>query len=285
MLLVGIGALWLPSLVEANTSQVIITLLFTILAAGIIMFVFHRVGITRDSDSLPGLLYMLAISVFPSLHVQWQSQLVVCVVMIVVNVMFAGFRDKDTAEDSFLATLLLLFSSFLVPDVLFLVPMVWVGYILMAAFNLRTLLASFLALGVFVIYLCIGVYMHWLTEPFAHLTNRTFIFFHMDLEEWIMTIAILCMGIYFFIFTLLRLDRDSLRQQTLLTLLSLFFLPQLGIAIFPAIPITSQPISLALLTGLATLFFRQCQNVHRGIVLVVYVLMLIAGRFVPNMVF
>lgn len=284
LLLVGLGLMWLPSFEAHQPNVVILTLLFAAMAATLLTSVFQRVGITRDTDMLPALLYMLAISVFPSLHIQWLSQVVVCVILIVIRVIYKGFREKDTAEDSFLSTLLLLISSLWVPDVIWLVPMVWMGYIALSAFNIRTLLASIIAFGLFVIYLVLSTLLGWYDEPYSGLVHRSLIFMQFDLEEWIMSIAVLCMGIYFFIFTVVRLDRDSLRQRTLLILFTLFFLPQLVVAVYPMLPIQTQPIGLALLTGLATLFFRQMQSLHRGIVFLVYIAMLLAGYFVPTLV-
>ncbi len=285
LLLVGIGLLWLPSFTEHNGGNVMLTLLLTLLSAALLQFFFHFSGMTRDTDILPAVLYFAAISVFPTLHTQWQAQVGVCAMLIIMHILFRGFREKETAQDAFISSLLLLLASLLVPDMIWLFPFIWIAYIVLSAFSVRTMLATLIALGVFVIYLGLGVYTRHMANPYIHLLDRQFIFESADPEEWVMQAALMCMGCYFFIITIIRVDRDSVRQQAVLTLYALFFAATIMMVLYPMSPMRALPLMLVMLTGLAVTFMRQTESVHRGLVFLLYLALLAAGYVVPTLVF
>ncbi|MBR6017131.1 MAG: hypothetical protein IK073_00740 [Paludibacteraceae bacterium] len=284
LLLVGAGLLWLPSFADHAFGTVLLTMLLTLLAAAIMQTFFHRSGLTRETDMLPLLLYVVSVSVFPALHTQWQSQVAVCALLIILTVLFRGFREKDTSEQAFLSTLLLLLASMLVPDMIWLFPFIWIAYIILSAFGFRTMLATLIALAVFAIYLGIGLFFEKIDNPFLGLLDRQFIFESGDPEEWIMQAVLMFMGCYFFIISVIRVDRDSVRQQAVLTLFALFFAATIAMVIYPMLPLKTLPLMLAMLTGLAVTFFRQNESVHRGIVFLLYLLLLAAGYLVPTLI-
>lgn len=284
LLLVGLGLLWIPSFREQQTGSVLLTLSLTILAAAILQFFFHFSGMTRETDILPALLYVAAISVFPVLHNQWESQIAVCAILIIMHILFRGFREKDTTEDAFISSLVLLLASLLVPDMIWLFPFIWIAYIILSAFNMRTMLATLIALGMFVLYLGIGLYFDKIDNPFLSLLDRQFIFESADPEEWIMQAVLMFMGCYFFIITVIRVDRDSVRQQAVLTLFALFFAATIVMVLYPMTPMRSLPLMLVMLSGMATTFFRQTESVHRGVVFILYLSLLVVGYLVPTLI-
>ncbi len=285
LLLVGIGLLWLPSFTEQSGGSVMLTLLLTLLAAALLQFFFHFSGLTRDTDILPAVLYFAAISVFPSLHTLWQGQLGVCAMLIILHILFRGFREKETAKDAFISSFILLLASLLVPDMIWLFPFIWIAYIILSAFSIRTMLATLIALGTFVIYMGLGIYLQRISNPFLNILDRQFIFESADPEEWVMQAALMCMGCYFFIITVIRVDRDSVRQQAVMTLFALFFAPCIMMVLYPMTPMRTLPLMLAMLSGLAVTFMRQTESVHRGIIFLLYLALLAAGYIVPTLVF
>ena len=276
--------LWIPSFREQQGFSVTLTMGLTMLAASVLQFFFHFSGMTRETDILPALLYFAAISVFPPLHTLWQSQVAVCALLIILHILYRGFREKDTTEDAFVSSILLLLPSMLVPDMIWLFPFIWIAYIILSAFSMRTMMATLIALGTFALYLGLGLYLGKLDNPFLELLNRRFIFEVTDPEEWIMLAVLMFMGCYFFIITVIRVDRDSVRQQAILTLFALFFAATIAMIIYPMMPMRSIPLMLAMLSGMATIFFRQTESVHRGIVFLIYLALLIAGYIVPTLI-
>lgn len=267
------------------TGQVMLTFLFACLAAVLLVAFFQRVTILHDMDYLPAVLYMGAMAAFPTLHTQWKGQLVVCLMVGLFSLLYKGFRQKDSTRDSFTSTLLILLSSLLIPDIVWLVPFIWIAYMFLSSFSFRTLLASILAIAVFAIYVSLAVWQGWMDNPYAMVLERNWIFEVMDPEEWLMPVVLTGGGIYFFIFTVVCTDRDSIRQRTVLMLFSLFYLPLMVMCVYLTMPLMVVPVALALLTGLGTLFFRQKDSVHRGIVFLLFWAMLIAVYTVPSLIF
>lgn len=284
LLLVGLVLLWTPSFREQPTGTVLLTLCLTAVGAALLQFFFHFSGMTRETDMLPALLYVAAISVFPSLHIQWQAQVAVCAVLIILHILYRGFREKDTTEDAFISSFLLLLTTLLVPDMIWLFPFIWIAYIVLSAFSMRTMLATLIALGMCVIYLGFGLYLGKMSNPFVGLLDRQFIFMSADPEDWIMQAVLMFMGCYFFVIAVIRVDRDSVRQQAVLTLFALFYAATMVMVLYPMTPMRSLPLMLVMLSGMATTFFRQTESIHRGIVFLLYLMLLVAGYLVPTLI-
>lgn len=276
---------WLTSFGTQPAGLVMLTFIFAAVAAVLLVYFFHHAGIIGDVDYLPGVLYMGATAVFPALHTQWKGQLVVCLLLGLLSLLYRGYRQKDSARDSFTATLLLLVTSLLIPDLIWLVPFIWIAYMFQSSFGFRTFLASLIALSVFALYVGLAIWQGWMANPYALLLERHWIFEVMDPEEWLMPVALTGGGIYFFIFTVVRTDRDSIRQRTALMLFSVFYLPLMAMCIYLTQPLMVVPVALVLLAGLATLFFRQQDSVHRGIIFILYWAMLVAVYIVPSIIF
>ena len=284
LLLAGECVPWLISMGSQPTGEVIVTLLFAGLAASLMVFFFRETTIVHDLDYLPAVLYMGAMAVFPSLHTGWEAQLVVLVLIGLVALLYRGFRQKDSPRDAFTATLIMLLSSLLIPDIIWLVPGIWIAYMLLSSFNFRTLLATLIAIGTFALYVGLAIWQGWMQNPYAGILDRHWIFEVVDAEEWLMPVVLAGLGLYYFIFAVVRSERESIRQRTVLMLCSLFYVPVVVMCVWPTLPLRVVPVVLALLTGLGTIFYRQKDSVHRGIVFLIYWLLLIAVYIAPSLI-
>ena len=218
LLLAGECVPWLISMGSQPTGEVIVTLLFAGLAASLMVFFFRETTIVHDLDYLPAVLYMGAMAVFPSLHTGWKAQLVVLVLIGLVALLYRGFRQKDSTRDAFTATLIMLLSSLLIPDIIWLVPGIWIAYMLLSSFNFRTLLATLIAIGTFALYVGLAIWQGWMQNPYAGILDRHWIFEVVDAEEWLMPVVLAGLGLYYFIFAVMRSERESIRQRTVLML-------------------------------------------------------------------
>lgn len=285
LLLVGECLPWLFSLGAQPPGQVMLTFMFAGLAAISLVTFFQRAAILHDLDYLPAVLYMGTTAVFPALHTHWKCQMVVCVLIGLFSLLYRGFRQKDSTRDAFTSTLLVLLSSLVIPDLIWLTLFIWIAYMMLSSFSFRTLLATFIAIGTFAIYIVLAIWLGWMNNPYATILERDWIFEVMDPEEWLMPVFLTGVGVYFFIFAVIRTERDSIRQRTVLMLFSLFYLPLMAMCVYPTLPLMVVPVALALLTGLGTVFFRQKDSVHRSIVFLLYWGVLIAIYIVPTIIF
>ncbi len=281
---------WIPDFVACDYSSfatafpLYLTFSLMLVNAYAVFFMMQATGVVRYRDLLPVFLYLITTTAFPAIHTRWQLQAAVVLTTILVQILHRAYREEDTARDCFLTTALALIASLFEPVAIVMVPLIWLSYILLRAMHLRTMLASLIAIALFLLYLALVIYMGGISCPYAHLFS---------LPDWqtligipattslstssslaaslapaspavshpiVIALAVLYAAFVVFHYVLcivatVRIDRDSSGQQSLLMLLYLFFLP----------------------TATAVFFFRQNQSLARGITFLLYILLLLSS--------
>ena len=254
---------WIPDFIACDYSSfatafpLFFTFALMLVNAYAVFFMMRATGVVRYRDFLPVFLYLLTNTAFPAIHAWWQLQAAIVLTMIIVQIIHRAYREEETAHDCFLATAFALLASLFIPQAVCMVPVVWLAYILLRSMNLRTALGSLIAIALFAIYVAIGAAFGMLKIPsFAEVfCAPSAVFAHLGIIPIILLSVFLAAHLAFLITIAVRIDRDSVAQQSLLILLFLFFLP-------PAA---------------ATLFFRQRDSLARGIVFCLYAAFLLTA--------
>lgn len=272
-LLLSIGVLcgWIPALLTQPLVQTIPTLLLTILNAIVFLWVLVAMGITRDRDGLPLLIYILTVTALPVLHTAWQGQLGVLLLLLVLRLLHTAFRQKDTTEDSFLTTLLILIGSLWIPDMVWLVPLVWLSYFFLHSLNLRVFLASVIGMAAFAIYVSLAVYLGWIGNPYASLLSREWILHSVPLGDGIAILCMLGVGIVSLVLSAAGRANDTASRNTLWILLFFFWAVSIGLSLCASAYVSLLPLALLCMSGLLILFFRQEESIARGVAFLVYI--------------
>ena len=262
---------WIPDFIACDYSSfatafpLYFTFALMLVNAYIVFFLTHATGVVRYRDLLPVFLYLITTTAFPAIHMRWQLQAAVALLMILVQIRHRAYREEDTARDCFLATALALIASLFEPVAIVIVPLIWLAYIFLRAMHLRTILASLIAIVLFALYLALAMYIGDLDCPYRNLVLLPDLQAMLELPSNLshaMGFALLVVyGLFVVLHYVLcivasiRTNRDSVGQQSLLLLLYIFFLP----------------------TATAVFFFRQNQSLARGITFILYLLLLLTS--------
>ncbi len=131
-----------------NVASYVLTLLNTWL----IVFYSLKISNTR----LPAITFLLLIVVWESSHADVESHLALFLFSYALLCFLDIFNNPKAAERVFFSSLLIGSASFLFNDLLFVIPLFWVGLILLRNFSLRTFLASLMGLAaVLLIYMAV----------------------------------------------------------------------------------------------------------------------------------
>lgn len=162
LLSVGCLSMWLPDIIgNPLWGDVLITFLLTLSNALLLSLINYRVRITHSVKALPMLCYLLISSSIPALHADWKSQIVVMLLQFIFLLLLRSYRKEHTAEEAFLSTLLLTVSALFMPDMLLLLPLLWSAFLLQGAMNLKSFLASCIAIAVTTLYVYLSTRIGW----------------------------------------------------------------------------------------------------------------------------
>lgn len=201
----------------------------------------------------------------------------VCMLLLLL-LLRKAFREEEPTESAFVATLLLLGASLVLPDMVWLIPVVWIAYILLHSFGLRVWLATLIGAVVFAIYFLLVWHLGWIENAYSRIFERAWLFSVLPLSEAVEECLLIGIGVVLFVASLLRTDRDSTGQQNWLLLFTLFFIVASGLALFPmrtTVGCASNfPMVQLLFAGLWVLFFRQRESAARGIMYIIGIILL-----------
>ena len=276
---VGVLCGWIPEFLACDYSSFAtafpryFTFALMLVNAYSVFLMMRTTGVVRYRDGLPFFLYLLTTTAFPAIHNRWQLQAAVVLTMILVQILHRAYREEDTARDCFLTTALALIASLFEPVAIVMVPLILLSYILLRAMHLRTFLASFIAIFLFLLYLALAIYVGGISCPYtdifslpdgqtlfglparSSLAAPSSVYHSIAIALAVLYAAFVVFHYVLCIAATIRVDRDSSGQQSLLMLLYLFFLP----------------------TATAVFFFRQNQSLARGITFLLYILLLLAS--------
>lgn len=280
---------WIPSFLTAGWKLVLPAMLPVVFNGLLFWMLMMHAGVVRGRDGLPLFMFLLPPAVFPACHICWQGQTAVTCMLIVLLLLHKAFREEEPAEGAFVIALLLLIASLVLPDMVWLIPVVWIAYIILHSFGLRVWSATLISVALFAVYFLIAYYSGWIGNPYTMIFSRVWLFDSSPLSDAVEEVALIGNGIVLSVASLVRVDRDSIGQQNRLLLFILFYVACAGLSLFPVrsaataiVPCCGSifPVLLMLFSGLSVLFFRQRESVARGITYIVWIVLCVLCYFV-----
>jgi len=146
---------FLPNTLLSN----IISAGFTLLNAFLLAQLNNRFTIIRTRTFLPILIFMLLMSSWNETHLMNGSHFALTLFIFSLFYFLNMYRDTKAVEQAFMGSFLISAASLIITPLIFLIPVCWLGFILVQSFSLRTLLASlFGALAPWILYISVIFY-------------------------------------------------------------------------------------------------------------------------------
>jgi len=140
----------LPNTLLSN----IISAGFTLLNAYLLAHLNNRFTIIRTRSFLPTFIFLLLMSTWNETHLVNGSHLALTLFIFSLFFFLNMYRDTKAVEQAFMGSFLLSTGSLIITHLILLIPVFWLGFIMIQSFSPRTLLASlFGALIPWTIYL------------------------------------------------------------------------------------------------------------------------------------
>ncbi len=305
LLLAGSVALWIPDFINAVGEEqqtyvlfylphivsvelfpltiLVLTFVVTVISAIVIMSLLYYSGLTQDRSMLPIVIYMLLIGSIRTMHYIFSFQIGMMILCGIFVVLYNIYRNPNSSEEVFLATMLLLVASILIPDLLWFVVFVWIALVVERAVNLRTWLASVIAIAVFAIFIILSE--TWFGDGLQHTTYS--IVFNRQLPEISTTNQLAIKIIFILISIALTVYYFSARQRLnvkIIVACDLFLIAALFTFILLLFPVATEipalvaqlyPVGALSITALATLYFSDTPTVLRGSLFLTFIFVLI----------
>jgi len=133
----------LLSLVPPNTLlSNLFALIFTLLNAFLLTQLNNKYTIIRTRTFLPILIFFLLMSSWNETHITNGSHFALTLFIISLFFILNMFHNKNASEEAFTGSLLISISSLLINPLIFIIPVFWIGFMMMQSFSTKTLLAS-----------------------------------------------------------------------------------------------------------------------------------------------
>ena len=278
-------ALWIPDFLaeDAPIGLLSATLSLTVVNAVVLMVLFYHCGVTRYRVGMPVLLYMLLMAAFPSTHTDWQTQVAILFIAPVVLLLHNVHLNPETQEQSFVATLLICVASLFAPSMVWLVPCLWLGFVLQQAFSLRSMLASLMAVAVFAIYFGITVFVasRWGYELLVAMPDLSMGWWGhiMPLGDRIRLYVLLAVSIGFSVVLLLYIDRASTRVRTFTLVYMILLVVTMLVVLFGSHTPTINPLPVYAASVLSTLLFQRRVVVVHVFIFLCFILIAVLSVF------
>lgn len=139
----------------------ILCVTLTLLNAFLLTQINNRFTIIRTRTFLPIFIFLLLMSTWNQTHTLTGSHLALTLFILSLFYFFKMSRDKKASEQAFMGSFLIGISSLLINQLIFLIPVCWIGFMIFQSFSLRTFLASvFGVLAPWVLYLSGNYLLH-----------------------------------------------------------------------------------------------------------------------------
>lgn len=270
LLLVGTLCMWIPVFQHTeNIWNAVITLSIAIINADFLMFFCHKTRMTRNLNWMPVLMYLLPFGM-GIIACDWKLQIGIFFLFASIHMIILAFRQDKAVEESFLATAFLLCGTIFLPQLIWLLPFIWISFIIQSAFNLRVFSASIIAILAFAAIDFAGFYLFQWTFPWHwnEIINLTFIPF--SFTNWKLYI-LAAFGIFFIISNYMFYQRENATVQSLL---NIFIIPFLMACVMQ-----SPAILIAMLAGISAHYYISRQSLSRGIFFIIYILFCVGSLF------
>lgn len=272
--------LWIPSFLHAADGTVwhlVATMLMSVVNALLLMYLVYEAGITRTRQSLPVFCYLLLTAASPALHTCWEGQLAVLVLAAVCLMLLNTYRSENAVQESFISTLLICAAVLVLPDMLFMLPVLWIGFAVQRAFNLRVALASVVAVCIFALYLWLSVMLFPDAFGIVSLHDafcRSWIGLQIPMLSAVSVLLLEVWGVLFAVWAMIGFSRETNRAQSLVLLLLLILLVSMPMLLFPPLLFSSlQPVAYFATAALAAYCFSTRQSVAAGVIFLLFILL------------
>ncbi len=283
LLSVGCLGFWVPDFLAPLTGgwgALVATLLLTFVNAFFFVILIYQRGVTRKLEGLPFVLYVLAISVLPTLHTQWILQIVLLLFQLILHLVMSAYRREQAVEPAFLASLLLCVAALFLPDVLFLLPILWTIFIVQKAMSLRVFLASMVGVVLVWLYAYLFKYLGWIDGmELTEVWQRTNI--DQSASFYLFNAIFTIVGLFFALMNMGHQNIENTPITVFVWSVSIAFVPCAILMFFPSAYFASLfIITLFLIITLATYFFTSRASVFAGSVFLLFIALLVSLFFV-----
>jgi hypothetical protein len=124
----------------------LIIFLITIFNILLIIQINSKYSIIRVKTFLPVFFFALFISAWKESHLLCLSHLALTIFLLSLLLFMGMYRNKKAVEPAFLGSLLISLTGIINPVYLFLLPITWIGFIILKCFSTRVFLASLMGL-------------------------------------------------------------------------------------------------------------------------------------------
>ncbi len=275
LLSVGCIGFWVPSFIAPNLdilANVLGTLLLTFLNAFFLVFLLYQRGITRKIDGISCVIYLFTISTIPILHTQWLLQLAILIFQIILWLITSCYRQEHAVEQAFLSSILLCITALFLPDILFLLPVLWLMFVVLRAMNVRVFLASIIGAIVVLFYISLCGKLGWI-----HLVDITDIWLRdstpLSRESYLFHTILLVDGIFFSIANLMRQNIENTSITIFVWCIMMTFVI-CAILMFwsPAYFASLYIVALYCFVVLSTYFFSSRESIFSGLVFILLII-------------
>ncbi len=269
LLSVGCVGFWVPDFLQENVQwgMLLGTLGLAWLNGCTLVFVMYQSGITRKLEGLSCVLYLLLIGAIPMLHGAWLTQIVVFVFQLILLLVMRCYRNERAMEPAFLSSLLLCSAALVMPDLLFLLPVLWLMLIVQRAMNMRVWLASLIGASVVGIYTLVLRKMHLIA-----LVDVADIWVRGENVHVVVSSLVSVVGLFFVIVNLMRQNIENTAITVFVWCLMLAFVPcAILMWLPPAYFASLMGLAVFSLVALAAYFFSSRESVFAGVVFIVLI--------------
>lgn len=153
---------YLQSLLIPNTLlSNLLSFSFAFLNAFLITQLNNKFTFIRTRTFLPIFIFLLLLGSWNETHIVNGSHLALSLFILALFSIFGMYRNGRAVEQALMGSFLISLSSIIINPLIFLIPVCWIGFIMLQSFSLRTFLASvFGAIIPWILYLSVVYYLH-----------------------------------------------------------------------------------------------------------------------------
>lgn len=273
VLLAAISCMWIPSLLVDEWLLPLITFSLTLANATSLMMLFYHTAVTRYRNPLVMVIYMLLNSSLTVLHQCWQAQVAILFILIAIFLTHQVRRQNEPTRPAFQTTALITIASLFVRDMIWLVPVLWIIYIVQQSFGLRVFLASLISLTVCAIYFACGVYAGWWSNIYISLLNRVWLWSVLTPPTNIYIIICIAIGLWIVAGVIYRFNYDNNAMQNISIIFIILLAVTLPMMLYPVaeLPLTTIAIFFLPLIALLSVYFCQRKSIARSILFIILI--------------
>ncbi len=209
--------------------------LITLMNAFLLVQLNNRFALIRTRTFLPVIIYLFLIGIWEKTHLNISSHLALTIFILGLFNFFSMSHNKNATELAFMGSFFVALAGLIVFPYLFLIPVCWIGFMMLRSFSLRTFLASlFGSLAPWVIFLSYLYFIHKLNILWTVFSgfNLSFSLQNLSLIELIYTGLMLIILIIAIVGIFSNSNQASIQTRNKLNFLLWLIAATLFVAIF-----------------------------------------------------